>query len=186
MKIFSFGIAVAAMFSVASCYGQEPVVENIWTGAGGDTKWENGANWESGSPPTDPNLAVDDNGGNVRIDGDFDVLYDADTWQWVIDNNQLNTGGPDAVVDGINLSTAHWGNGRLFMGENSDVTGTNTFTFDHGGDNPVNIPAVGSTIIGQRVDTNSTLNVMSGRLTVGGAGNNGVSLGIRRGLDRND
>ena len=177
MKVFSLGIAVAAIFVAVNCHAQD----NIWTGAGGDTKWENGANWQSGSPPTDPNLAVDDNGGVVRIDGDVDVLFDADTWQYIIDNNQLNTAGPAISVDGVDLSTAHWGNGQLLMGENATVTGTSTFTFDHGGDNPVNIPAVGSTIIGQRAGDNCTLNVMSGRLTVGGGQNNGVSLGISEG-----
>ena len=177
MKNFILGIVVSASIVAGSCHAQD----NIWTGLGSDTKWENGDNWESGSPPTDPNLIVDDNGGIVRIDGDFDILFDADTWQYIIDNDQLNTAGPDLVIDGINLSTAHWGNGRLLMGVDTTVTGTSTFTFDHGGDNPVNIPATGSTIIGQRTGDNCTLNVMSGRLTVGGAGNNGVSLGIAEG-----
>ena len=177
MKRFIVGAAIAAMFMAVNCHAQD----NIWTGAGGDTKWENGANWESGSPPTDPNLAENDNGGVVRIDGDFDVLYDADTWQWVIDNNQLNTAGPDAVVGGVNLNTQHWGNGQLLMGVNADVTGTNSFTFDPGGDNPVNVPVTGATIIGQRTGANSTVNVMSGVITLGGGGNNAVSLGISEG-----
>ena len=174
MKSLILGIAVSAIIVASSCHAQD----NIWTGLGGDTKWENGANWESLSPPTDPNLAENDNGGTTFIDGDFDVLYDADTWQWVIDNNQLNTAGPDAIVGGVNLNTQHWGMGRLFMGTVSGVTGTNTFTFDPGGDNPVNVPTTGSNIFGQRTGTNSTVNVQSGVITLGGGGNNAVSLGI--------
>ena len=177
MRNFVLVAAIASMLVAGNCHAQD----NIWTGLGGDTKWENGANWESGLPPMDPNLEPDDNGGTVRIDGDFDVLYDADTWQWVIDSDQLNTAGPDAIVGGVNLNTQHWGNGRLFMGVDASVTGTNTFTLDPGGDNPVNVPANGSNIIGQQTGADSTINVLSGAITLGGGGNNAVSLGISEG-----
>ncbi|MDA8563058.1 hypothetical protein N9L06_01260 [Mariniblastus sp.] len=188
LPLMKISAAVAAVLVAGNCYAQ-----NTWTGAGGDTKWENGANWASGSPPTDPNAVSDDNGGATFIDGDFDVLYDEDTWQWVIDNNQRNSAGPDVVIEpgGVNLNTQHWGMGQLSMGTVEGVTGTNTFTFDPGETfdevagilrgNPVNVPTTAQNIFGQRTGTDSTVNIQSGNITLGGGGNNAVSLGIEMG-----
>lgn len=165
--LMKFSVALATMFVATNCNAQ-----NVWTGGGDGIKWEDGGNWSLGIPPTDPNLASDDRGPAVQIQGNSGVLFDADSWQWVIDNNQQNVAGP--FVNG--LETQHWGMGRLLMGTSTNAAddGDQTFTFDHGGTNFVNFPNTNSNILGERSNKNSTLNVLSGIVELGG---NPVRLG---------
>ena len=175
VPLMKFSAAVAAMFVAVSCQAQ--VTETIWIGIGSQGKWENEANWSDGLP-TDPNTARDDRGPIVIIDRNADVLFDAATWQSILDANQLNTMDGGGIGNTNGFALQHWGMGQLLMGTDTVNTGTQTFTFDHGGTNFVNIPNTQISNIGAAAGSTSTLNVLSGTLELGG---NPVRLGTDAG-----
>src|SRR5947209_2614300 len=88
-----------------------PIATTEWTGAGGDGRWDNPANWSNGVPPAGTNIH-DQYEDRARIDNDvesapFTVLIDgADTHALEVDVAATDPTGGVAVslTGGLDLS----------------------------------------------------------------------------------
>lgn len=142
----------------------------VFTGAGDGTSWEDTANWDDNIVP--------DSAAPITFNllGTQTVEFDADAWSFLSANGQLNGGGTTGQYRGIS---------RFFLGENTSgsTNGTQTFTFNHGGTNTVNVTSGNSGGIATRPNKTSILNVQSGivdmgsgSFTIGGGGDGSLNV----------
>lgn len=121
-----------------------------WTGGASTTKWEDGANWDTGVPASSA-------GQNIIIFGNSVVDFDGATW------TALGTAGL------LQNSGEYRGAARLLLGENQGGAnnGTHTLNLNPGAGNLINITSSSTQIIGARTGKNSVLNIQSGTTNVG-------------------
>lgn len=138
-RLTTLNLAAVAALGVSAAAAH--AANLTYTGAG---KWETTANWS-------PETRVPIGGDTALIDGDADVLFDADTWAYLSSNSLLNGGTTGEYRTNL-IRVANFG--------------TDVATFDFGNDSTIRTTSTSLTYIGSGNGANGTVNVVSGNLII--------------------
>lgn len=183
LRMVGHALLVALTFVVISGIAHaDNWVGNDVDGTGGDgVSWEDPLNWELDAVPF--NNTSDQ---NVRIGGNEQVVFDADTWAFLQANDDPAADPAERYLQ----NATEYRIARLLMGDRNGgaFNGSHSLTMDQGDGNTVRATNGTSAVIGTRTNKNTTLNIVSGitnlegnRIVVGGAVDSSGTINVSGG-----